>query len=48
MTQPTDQAAPAHQRYAALIGEAEAAATLLDEETGETLAVWTGIVSAGA
>jgi len=28
--------------------EQEAAATLLDEETGETLAVWTGIVSAGA
>ena len=29
MTQPTDQAAPAHQRYAALIAEAEAAAGIL-------------------
>ncbi|WP_109000747.1 DUF6415 family natural product biosynthesis protein [Streptomyces rishiriensis] len=29
MTQPTDQTAPAHQRYAALIDEAEAAAGML-------------------
>lgn len=29
MTQPTDQAASAHQRYAALIAEAEAAAGIL-------------------